>query len=70
MLATQRDFERLRLEVKKRREARGWTQTFLAKKLGITLARMNHVERGYNRPSLAMFVGLRRALGDLERCLD
>ena len=44
------------------REARGWTRTELARRLGMSRERLTHWERGENNPQLVALLALRRVL--------
>lgn len=51
------------MRIQQARRAKGWTQDELAKRCGISLSFMGHIERGSRSMSLDTFVKICRALG-------
>jgi transcriptional regulator with XRE-family HTH domain len=45
------------------REARGWSRTALARRLGVSRGRLGHWERGGNAPPIVIQIALSRELG-------
>ena len=45
------------------RESKGWDRVELARRLGVTRARLGYWERGEHTPPLEALIGLRRELG-------
>ena len=56
----ERDWRRWGAKLKLRREARGWTQRDLAKKVGVVRNSINKLEMGDRRPSLTLLERLAR----------
>jgi len=57
-----RDWRRRGMRLKKLREARGWTQTELAEKVGVARNTITRLEIGSSRPSLALLERIAKAL--------
>jgi transcriptional regulator with XRE-family HTH domain len=45
------------------REAKGWSRTALARRLGVSRGRLGHWERGLNAPPIVIQIALSRVLG-------
>lgn len=57
-----REWRRWGMRLKKLREARGWTQEFLAEKVGVSRNTIAPLEIGNRRPSLNLLERLAKAL--------
>lgn len=61
------DYEKMGARIRQVRKAKGWSQDTLAKKCGISLNFMGHIERGTRKMSMDTFVNL---CGELETGAD
>ena len=62
MLATKEDLRKFGVAMRRGRNARGLSQRMLAESLKVSLAQINHVERGENWPSMKVGIGICRVL--------
>ncbi len=56
------DYTKMGMRIRQVRKAKGWSQEELAKKCGISMSFLGHIERGTRIMSLETFVSLCRAL--------
>lgn len=56
------DYADLGQRVRKQRQALGWTQQTLAKKIGVSTSFVGHVERGSRKASLETLVSIANAM--------
>ncbi|WP_369076068.1 helix-turn-helix domain-containing protein [Succiniclasticum sp.] len=63
MLINKSEHERIGLNLLLQRRRRGWTQTELAKRSGISRARISDIERGKESFTLTSIIDLGNALG-------
>lgn len=56
------DYAKMGTRIRQIRKAKGWSQGELAKKCGISLNFMGHIERGTRKMSINTFVNLCREL--------
>lgn len=56
------DYGRIGMRIRQVRKAKGWSQEILAKKCGISLSFMGHIERGTRIMSIETFAGICEAL--------
>ena len=56
------DYGKMGMRIRQVRKARGWSQDELAKKCGISMSFLGHIERGTRIMSLETFVGICDAL--------
>lgn len=56
------DYSRIGIRIRQVRKARGWSQDVLAKKCGISMSFLGHIERGTRIMSLETFVSICDAL--------
>ena len=56
------DYSEIGTRIRQVRKAKGWSQDRLAKKCGISLEFMGHIERGTRKMSINTFVSLCREL--------
>ncbi len=56
------DYTKMGMRIRQVRKAKGWSQDALAKKCGISMSFLGHIERGTRIMSLETFVGLCSAL--------
>lgn len=56
------DYGRIGMRIRQVRKARGWSQDELAKKCGISMSFLGHIERGTRIMSLETFTGICAAL--------
>lgn len=56
------DYEKMGTRIRQIRKAKGWSQDKLAKKCGISLNFMGHIERGTRKMSMDTFANLCRVL--------
>lgn len=56
------DYTRMGMRIRQVRKAKGWSQDTLAKKCGISMSFLGHIERGTRIMSLETFVNICRAL--------
>ena len=57
------DYTKMGLRIRQVRKAKGWSQEALAKKVGISMSFLGHIERGSRIMSMETFVGICEALG-------
>ena len=57
------DYKKMGMRIRQIRKAKGWSQEELAKKCGISMSFLGHIERGTRIMSLETFVGICGALG-------
>ncbi len=57
------DYSRIGQRIRQARKARGWSQGVLAKKCGISVSFMGHIERGTRIMSMDTFAAICEALG-------
>lgn len=57
------DYTKMGLRIRQVRKAKGWSQEALAKKVGIGMSFLGHIERGSRIMSMETFVGICEALG-------
>ncbi|MDE7313205.1 MAG: helix-turn-helix transcriptional regulator [Eubacterium sp.] len=57
------DYTKIGMRIRQVRKAKGWSQDELAKKCGISMSFLGHIERGTRIMSLETFVGICSALG-------
>lgn len=57
------DYGRMGMRIRQVRKVRGWSQDELAKKCGISMSFLGHIERGTRIMSLETFVNICSALG-------
>lgn len=57
------DYVKIGMRIRQIRKAKGWSQDELAKKCGISMSFLGHIERGTRIMSLETFVGICGALG-------
>lgn len=56
------DYGKMGMRIRQLRKAKGWSQDGLAKKCGISMSFLGHIERGSRIMSLETFVGICDAL--------
>lgn len=56
------DYGKMGMRIRQVRKAKGWSQDELAKKCGISMSFLGHIERGSRIMSLETFVSICRAL--------
>lgn len=56
------DYSRIGMRIRQVRKAKGWSQDELAKKCGISMSFLGHIERGSRVMSMDTFVGICNAL--------
>ncbi len=56
------DYTRMGMRIRLARKAKGWSQDMLAKKCGISMSFLGHIERGTRIMSLETFVNICTAL--------
>lgn len=56
------DYAKIGMRIRQVRKAKGWSQDVLAKKCGISMSFLGHIERGTRIMSLETFVGICGAL--------
>ena len=56
------DYEKMGIRIRQVRKAKGWSQDELAKKCGISMSFLGHIERGTRIMSLETFVSICAAL--------
>lgn len=56
------DYEKMGTRIRQVRKEKGWSQDTLARKCGISLNFMGHIERGTRKMSIETFVSLCREL--------
>ncbi len=57
------DYSRIGQRIRQARKARGWSQGVLAKKCGISVSFMGHIERGTRIMSMDTFAAISESLG-------
>lgn len=57
------DYTKMGMRIRQVRKAKGWSQDELAKKCGISMSFLGHIERGTRIMSLETFTGICEALG-------
>lgn len=57
------DYSKVGMRIRQVRKAKGWSQDELAKKCGISMSFLGHIERGTRIMSLDTFVNICAALG-------
>ncbi len=57
------DYVKIGMRIRQVRKVKGWSQDALAKKVGISMSFLGHIERGSRVMSLETFSGICRALG-------
>lgn len=57
------DYEKMGIRIRQVRKAKGWSQDELAKKCGISMSFLGHIERGTRIMSLETFTSICSALG-------
>ncbi len=57
------DYGKMGMRIRQVRKAKGWSQDDLAKKCGISMSFLGHIERGSRIVSLETFAGICTALG-------
>lgn len=57
------DYTKMGVRIRQLRKAKGWSQDVLAKKCGISMSFLGHIERGTRIMSLETFSGICGALG-------
>lgn len=57
------DYIKMGMRIRQVRKAKGWSQDELAKKCGISMSFLGHIERGTRIMSLEMFASICGALG-------
>ena len=57
------DYTKMGMRIRQLRKAKGWSQDALAKKCGISMSFLGHIERGSRIMSLETFVSICGALG-------
>ena len=57
------DYTKMGMRIRQVRKAKGWSQDELAKKCGISMSFLGHIERGTRIMSLETFVSICSALG-------
>lgn len=57
------DYEKMGTRIRQLRKAQGWSQEELAKKCGISMSFLGHIERGTRIMSLETFASIGKALG-------
>ena len=56
------DYKKMGMRIRQVRKAKGWSQDGLAKKCGISMSFLGHIERGTRIMSMETFVNICRAL--------
>lgn len=56
------DYEKIGMRIRQLRKARGWSQEVLAKKCGISMSFLGHIERGSRIMSMETFASICLAL--------
>ena len=56
------DYGKMGMRIRQVRKAKGWSQDELAKKCGISMSFLGHIERGTRIMSLETFTGICKAL--------
>ena len=56
------DYEKMGMRIRQLRKAKGWSQDELAKKVGISMSFLGHIERGTRIMSMETFVSICGAL--------
>ncbi|MDE7311278.1 MAG: helix-turn-helix domain-containing protein [Eubacterium sp.] len=57
------DYTKMGMRIRQLRKVKGWSQDALAKKVGISMSFLGHIERGSRVMSIETFVGICKALG-------
>ncbi len=57
------DYAKMGMRIRQIRKAKGWSQDDLAKRCGISMSFLGHIERGTRIMSLETFTGICEALG-------
>lgn len=57
------DYKKMGMRIRQVRKVKGWSQDELAKKCGISMSFLGHIERGTRIMSLETLVGICNALG-------
>lgn len=57
------DYTKIGMRIRQMRKAKAWSQEALAKKVGISMSFLGHIERGSRIMSIETFVGICEALG-------
>ena len=63
------DYGKMGMRIRQVRKAKGWSQDELAKKCGISMSFLGHIERGTRIMSLETFTGICKALDGVCRIL-
>ena len=56
------DYYTIGQRIRKNRKAKGWSQEFLAERVGISVTHMSHIETGNTKLSLEVFADIASAL--------